>query len=254
MKIRCNCGWSRELTDEEIEKISNGYKLRCNHCGKTSFKLICPLICEMEEFYYIKEKELRCHLINALFVKKGVAFWDCSSESCPDPLIVKGIPLQIKAGDFIYGYKGRIHTVELKFIKYDCQSYYSGYRPKRRTMVIYRSQFEMIKEGGGYLVVVAEPKQKEITKGKEVCIKGLSRMRGLLGTRKLTYDCVIVDKNLIYQLKEGKKWVNEKGYEVFRISFQKVWNMDAIKFQSPIHKLPHKIADYLIELSLKKEK
>jgi len=103
-------------------------------------------------------------------------------------------------------------------------------------------------------VAVAEPKQKEITKVKETCKKGLSRMRGLLGTRKLTYECVIVDKNSIHQLKDGKKWINEKGCEIFHISFQKVRDLDVIKFKSPIHKLPHKIADYLIELSKKRRK
>jgi len=115
--------------------------------------------------YFTSEEEIRCFILN-VFIKLGVMVWDCRAEAgkCSDPIWRDNISFALKYGDIPFFWNERFYMIELKFIKHRClyDEENGVYRLAIFSSNIDDTQSEIVLNGGGLLVVVAEPSTEEI--------------------------------------------------------------------------------------------
>lgn len=209
-----------------------------------------------------KEVELLYLVINAVF-GEGLSVWNCRYEECPDHIIVDGIPFRLKVGDFVYRGKDRFYAVELKFITlrhvqiHDRRLKKKYWSIRRRTFKLYRTQFELIKNNGGFLVMVFEPsrsKEERESIGKllneETCKSQLQTLRQWMGENKRQYDCAILGRTGIVNVLKKKEFVPvndqwDANVERVSLNFGKVWKNALHNFSSYLKDLPSEIAKKL---------
>ena len=208
-----------------VESAVAEERAECKNCGQRKETL--SVIDDGKSYllpreWFENEEEVRNVIMNG-FLKKGVDVWDCPAEfnRVKEPIIIDGIPFGISIGDFPFRWKGAYYIVELKFLKIICapvsESAYTPYgyiSPgkfsfRRIPKFILDGQSKMLREGGGFLIVVAEPSLKTV---------GLKQL-----FTDTAEDC---QKRLLVSYK-NKLAKNEIPYEVWILnqkSFLRLWN------------------------------
>jgi hypothetical protein len=152
--------------------------------------------------------------MNALF-SRGVKVWNCGAEGwqCPDPLIIKNLPMAPVSGDFVFFDSEKYLIGEVKISKETCRwiSAKKSYQVGRDTPLIAKGQICFMRKGGGILIIVAEIPPSVIhivrPKGstKEKCQKLLlEEYHNRIGKGEIPYE--------VYLL-------NEKRFEVYYQGF-----------------------------------
>ncbi len=77
---------------------------------------------------------------------------------CPDPIIIKNLPLAPVSGDFVFFDTAKYHVCEVKISKETCRwiSAKKSYQAGRDTPQITKGQICLMRKGGGILIIVAE--------------------------------------------------------------------------------------------------
>jgi len=262
-----NCWRVKDITPQTVNAVLRVEGFQCGNCGITHYKLEKELPCVRRQPYFSTEEEVRCVWMNALF-NRGVNIWDCRAEKtkCRDPVIFEGIPVIPIGGDFPFFYNGRFWVVEMKFVKYRCRIFRGEefFKAARSSPRVEKNQSDLMLNGGGLLIIVAEPLfsligEPPITSVRRINCERLllKKLRNKLATSEVSYTVYILNQ-ADYKLLWNKYLKNidwqraeERGRERLRKKID-LWMLRQfapnIEVQVPMRKfLDGSIADLILE-------
>lgn len=212
---------------------------------------------EMAKPYFTSEEEIRLTIINALF-RRGVIVWNCGAEGnqCPDPVVIRNLPLVPVNGDFVFLNKGKYRVGEIKISKESCRYILAkkSYEAGRDTPIIPKEQICLLRKGGGILIIVAESPPSTVSmerpKGvtKEICEKEIrEKYHRLVGESKIPYEVYLLNQKrfeIFYQeFLESSSWKVKKWRDVVR--YYKRLNLTELNKLVPESKVLLTINDFL---------
>lgn len=263
MKMRCsNCGWSRVVSPDEVKRLLSLKQFYCTNCKERYRMLDYEIPVKMKNWFFSLEKEIYLVLTNS-FVKRQVKVWLCNAEffGCADPLDITPVYLVPLTGDIPIYLNNRYYVIELKFSFQTCRWRSDGKKfvSKRTGNPLWRDQWNLMLDGGGVLVIVAEPlpsevglrQVRELTKGE--CRKKFVKVfKNKLATGEIPYDVFIYDH-------ERFKVVWEAVMEGVKVSTKqrsgrKAFTQFALRKEVyrdlPIRKLKRKFPDWVLPLTM----
>jgi hypothetical protein len=224
LKVICNnCGKHRYLSKKDIKQVVQDGKFICGDCKRINAKIDDEKPYLLPHGWFENEEDVRRVLMNG-YIKKGVDVWDCPAEfdRVNEPIIINGIPFGILVGDFPFRWNGAYYIVELKFLEVTCarvsKSAYTqyGFAPpgkfsfRRTSKFILDGQSKMLREGGGFLIIVAEPSLETVgleqlfTKTFKECQKKLLMLyKSKLAKNEIPYEVWVLNQESFLRLWDG---------------------------------------------------